>query len=179
MVADIARYTNMRIDMLAQKYKTKSATVAHTCPEEIKALMGILIQSGAKQDNRITVAEMWSKQHGSPLYRSAMNEKRFNFLLRSLRFDDHTTRNERMKTDKLASWRNTWECFLDNCQKNYVPGNAITVDEHMVGFRGRCPFCYYMPNKPTKYGIKINMACDVRNSYMLNGIADLAKHRRP
>ncbi|XP_068240972.1 piggyBac transposable element-derived protein 4-like [Palaemon carinicauda] len=36
-----------------------------------------------------------------------------------------------------------------------------------------------MPNKPTKYGIKINMACDARNSYMLNGIVDLAKHRRP
>ncbi|XP_068222229.1 piggyBac transposable element-derived protein 4-like [Palaemon carinicauda] len=107
-----------------------------------------------------------------------MNETRFNFLLRSLRFDDHTTWNARMKPDKLAPWRNTWECFLDNCQKN-VPGNAITVDEQMDGFRGRCPFRYYMRNKPTKYGIKINMACDARNSYMLNGIVDLAKHRRP
>ncbi|XP_068237307.1 uncharacterized protein [Palaemon carinicauda] len=179
MVADIVKYTNMKINMLAQIYKTKDVTFAHTCPEEIEALMGILIQSGGKQDNCITVAEMWSKQHRSPLYCSAMNEKRFNFLLRSLRFEDHTTRNERMKIDKLAPWRNTWECFLDNFQKKYVPGNAITVDEQMVGFRGRCPFRYYKRYKPPKYDIKMNMACGARNSFMLNGILDLAEHRRP
>ena len=37
----------------------------------------------------------------------------------------------------------------------YVPGPNLTIDEQLVTFWGRCPFCQYMPSQPGKYGIKI------------------------
>lgn len=82
IVADIVTYTNKRIDCIApiaSKYRNQAkAPVLHTSPEEIMALIGVLVQSGAKQDNRSTVMEMWITQHGAPLYLSAMNEKKIH-----------------------------------------------------------------------------------------------------
>ena len=44
----------------------------------------------------------------------------------------------------------------------------ISVDEGMVAFRVRLSFRQYMPAKPTKYGIKVWMAADSSNGYVLN-----------
>ena len=38
----------------------------------------------------------------------------------------------------------------------------------LVPFRGRCSFIQYIPNKPTKYGIKIFALCDARTFYTNN-----------
>ena len=38
----------------------------------------------------------------------------------------------------------------------------------MIGFKGRLKFRQYMPAKPTKYGIKVWMAADASNGYVLN-----------
>ncbi|XP_066970870.1 uncharacterized protein [Macrobrachium rosenbergii] len=181
MLADIVRFTNQRIDILATAFKAvpQRASVGHTCAEEIQALIGILVQSGAKRDNKITSQEMWSPQHGCPLYRAAMNEKRFCFLVRALRFDDETTREERNKEDKMAAFWDIWEKFNDHCRANYVPSKNITIDEQLLAFRERCIFKYYMRNKPSKCGLKIVMACDAKSSYMLNGVVDLGQNRKP
>lgn len=50
----------------------------------------------------------------------------------------------------------------------YNPGPAVTVDERLVAFRGRCRFKQYIPNKPAKYGIKLWTACDSKSSYAWN-----------
>lgn len=120
---------------------------------------------------------MFDAQHGPALYRAGMSESRFSLLLRALRFDEETTREERRRTDKMAPFRDMWEQFVSNCRKSYVPGSDITVDEQMLGFRGRCPFRFYMTKKPKKYGLKIIIACDAKENYMLNGVVDLGKHR--
>ncbi|KAK3886616.1 hypothetical protein Pcinc_009263 [Petrolisthes cinctipes] len=178
MVQSIVTHTNIRIDILAPKFRNQPhASVNHTCPEEIWALIGILIISGAKQDNKKTLADMFSIMHGPLIYRAGMSENRFKFLLRALRFDEHDTREERMSRDRLAPFRNIWEKFIKNCKEGYIPGSDITVDEQMLGFRGRCPFRYYMSKKPQKYGLKIIIACDAKEYYMLNGIVDLGKQR--
>lgn len=44
----------------------------------------------------------------------------------------------------------------------------MTVDEMLVGFRGRFRYKMYVPNKPSKYGIKIMCLCDARTHYLLN-----------
>ena len=50
------------------------------------------------------------------------------------------------------------------------------MDEQIIGFKGRCGFKMYVPNKPIKYGIKIMMACDARSKFMLNAIPYLGKY---
>lgn len=44
----------------------------------------------------------------------------------------------------------------------------MTVDEMLIGFRGRCVFRMYIKSKPRKYGLKIMCLCDAKRHYLLN-----------
>ena len=48
-----------------------------------------------------------------------MSRNRFVDILRYLRFDDPTTREERETTDKLAPLREITSIFVQNCQDPY------------------------------------------------------------
>ncbi|XP_068240209.1 piggyBac transposable element-derived protein 4-like [Palaemon carinicauda] len=118
---------------------------------------------------------MFSPKTGPPIYRAAMSEDRFCFLLSCLRFDDKDTRAQRQTTDKFAAIRVIWDIFIDNCGKMYVPSETVTVDEQLLAFHGNCPFCMYIPSKPAKYGIKLCLICDSKSKYMLRAIPYLGK----
>ena len=76
---------------------------------------------------------------GDPLYRTIMSERRFQFLLRCLRFDDLNTRSQRKHTDEFAPIRNIWNQFIEACKSYYEPGATQTVDEQLLSFRGVHP----------------------------------------
>lgn len=42
------------------------------------------------------------------------------------------------------------------------------IDEMLIAFRGKCKFRMYMPNKPAKYGLKIQAMTDARIGYFYN-----------
>ncbi|XP_066962208.1 piggyBac transposable element-derived protein 4-like [Macrobrachium rosenbergii] len=163
----IVKCTNQKIDVLAPRYSRQTATYAHTEPKEIRALLGILVISGEKNDGHIPTEEMWSLDVGCSLYRVAMSEARFKFLIRCLRFDDLETQEARKKDDKFAPVREVWGFFNRNCGRLYVPHENLTVDEQLLGFRGRCPFRMYIPIKPAKYGIKLVLINDSKTKYLL------------
>ena len=154
---------------------TQLQEVSHTCIEEIKALLGLLIFSGCRKDNHLHTQEMFNSLTGQPLYRAGMSERRFSFLIRCLRFDDRSTRDARRQLDRLAPIRSYWDSFIKNCTNSFNPGANLTVDEQLLAFRGRCSFRMYIPNKPAKYGLKIVMICDASTSYLLNAIPYLGK----
>ena len=54
--------------------------------------------------------------------------------------------------------------------KNFNPGPDCTVEESLLGFRGRCSFKQYITNKPSKYGIKIFVLADNQTSYSVKSI---------
>ena len=89
-----------------------------------------------------------------------MSQKRFLFLLYCLRFDNSTTREQRKNIDKLAPIRSVYERFDTACEDNDTPGIGCTVDESLLGFRERCAFKQFIPNKPSKYGIKVYVLAD-------------------
>lgn len=76
---------------------------------ELRALLGILIVFGIKEDNHVETAQMWSLFDGCPLYRSTMSNRRFCFFKRALHFDDSNTREQRLLMDKLAPIREVWD----------------------------------------------------------------------
>lgn len=51
----------------------------------------------------------------------------------------------------------------------------MTIDDHLIGFCGKCPFKMYIPSKPFKYGIKDIMICDNSTEYMINAVSYLGK----
>ena len=136
----------------------------------VKDIIGALIFSGLNQDNHKSNKLMWSPEFGPPVYRAAMSLSRFNFLLRAIRFDERSTREERVKQDKSAAIRKLWDEFIAQCVKSYISGPHIAVDEQLLAFRGRCAFRMYIANKPAKYGIKLVVACVVESKYMLNAM---------
>jgi len=90
------------------------------------------------------------------------------FLVYCLRFDDSTTRAQRRADDKLAPIRNIHDKFVVACEANYTPGTGYTVDESLHGFRGMCSFKQYIPNKPSKYGIKVYVLTDSKTFYLVS-----------
>lgn len=101
-------------------------------------------------------------------FRGTICRNRFAFLLNNFRFDSAATRSERIKTDRLAPIRSTFEQFVKNFQDAYIPYENLTLDEELVAFRGRCVFFQYIPSKPAKYSIKIYAFVDSKTYYTLN-----------
>ena len=71
-----------------------------------------------------------------------------------IRFDDRRNRLSSAVRDKSAPIRNVYDRWNNNL-KCMSLGKNVTVDEQLISFRGRCPFRYYIPLKPAKYGIKM------------------------
>lgn len=178
MVDKIVVNTNIEINNKRQKYTSNPnlSTVSETTPEEINALLGLLVMSAAMKDNHLSTEELFDPTFSGSRYVSVMSRNRFDFLLNCLRFDDKTTRPARRLVDKLAPIREIWDEFVESCRSNYVPGSYVTIDEQLLGFRGRCPFKMYIPSKPNKYGMKIVMLCDVTTKYMIDAMPYLGKN---
>lgn len=94
--------------------------------------------------------------------------KRFYLLLRALMFDDINTRTDRKMYDELAAIRMIFDGFVQRCQAVFTVRENWTIDEMLEGFRGRCSFRQYIPNKPNKYGIKIQALVDSRTFFTSN-----------
>ena len=140
---------------------------------EFKALIGFLIMTGVRHDGHLSLKMMFEKEFGALFYRSIFSHKRFEWLMRTIRFDN---RHERDRADKFAPIRVIWDLFINNCKRLYSPGACVTVDEMLAAFRGRVPFKMYIPSKPAKYGIKFFMVNDAASQYALNAIPYLGNY---
>ncbi|XP_016664280.1 piggyBac transposable element-derived protein 4-like, partial [Acyrthosiphon pisum] len=140
-----------------------------TNKKEIQAVFGALFLIAVKRANRTNLSELFtSNGTGLMILRANFSERRFRFLMRCIRFDDISTRTDRVKNDKLAPIRDLLNCFVINSQQSYSPGEFTTIDEMLVAFRGRCGFIQYMDKKPAKYGLKMYALCDARTFYTYN-----------
>ena len=68
--------------------------------------------------------------------------------------------------DKLFKIRPLANLLLASCQSNYVPKQAVTIDEVMIPLKGRLSFKQYMKDKPTKLGIKLFVLSDASYGYV-------------
>jgi hypothetical protein len=168
MIEDIVRHTNKKIASVRPNY-IRDRDAKDTDKIELLALFGLLYLAGRHRASRMNLRDFWSTDGtGSEVFRTTMAYKRAQFLLQTIRFDDIETRVNRRATDKLAGIRSVFEHFVENCKANYIASENVTIDETLVGFRGRAPFRQYIPSKPSKYGIKIFALCDAETFYTLN-----------
>lgn len=175
IVDEILKWTNLEIEMKRQNYESISSTQKNTSKEEIRALLGIMVLTAALKDNHLTLDELFNSEYCGTRYVSCMSKDRCEFLLLCLRFDDRAVRLQRQKNDPFTPIRDIWEMLIVQCRQNYVPGTNVTVDEQLLAFRGRCKFRMYIPNKPAKYGVKLEMMCDSGTRYMVDCIPYLGK----
>lgn len=171
----VCQWTNKRIEIEASRYTKKTATHRSVEREELLVFIGVLIFSGCQKDGHMSTCDMWSADIGVPLYRAAMSQARFEFILNCLRFDDPQTRETRRETDKFAPCRELFDNIMEKCQRHYTPCEHLCIDEQLLAFRGRCPFRMYIPSKPAKYGMKMILINDCKTKYLLGCMPYLGK----
>ena len=82
------------------------------------------------------VLRKWKRKHSKYLeerwhwkanLHSSYESKSFLFLLYCLCFNNSTTRDQRLETDKLAPISKIYNQFILACEANYSPGDGCTV----------------------------------------------------
>ncbi|GFY42352.1 DDE_Tnp_1_7 domain-containing protein [Trichonephila inaurata madagascariensis] len=170
MIDEIVKHTNVKLTEMRRKIQfDDSPAYKNTENDELNALLGlILLCCIFKSLNESLHSLFYTSIIGRPIFRAIMTEKRCSVLLRALRFDDSQTRKTREEIDKAACISNIFNLFIENCKRNYSLGAYATIDETLVPFRGRVKFRVCMPNKPSKYGIKVMCLTDAHNAYLYN-----------
>jgi len=82
-----------------------------------------------------------------------MSRNRFQLIQRYLHFNDNNAAGT--NEYRLYKIRTILDIVVNNFRTNYIPGREISLDEGMLGWRGRLPFRVYNPDKITKYGILV------------------------
>ena len=162
--------TNKKLLQYLEAFPDKNIGNKHLATfslNELYGLFGLLILNGVFRANKEPLNEIYSEDPNKsrPIFKASMPRERLKYLLRFLRFDDFSTRIERIKIDKLAPIRYVFEKIRCSLFDAYDPGKYLTLDEHLCRYRGRCPFRQYIPSKPDKYGIKIWIIADARTYY--------------
>ena len=113
---------------------------------------------------------------GEIFFQATMSLKRFLYIEACLRFDDPSTRLAR--GTPLAPIFDIYEQFVGNCSKLYSPSDIVTIDEMLIGFRGRYDFCMYIPTKSNKYSIKMQLLADTRTFYLRDALIYCGKETK-
>ena len=77
------------------------------------------------------------------------------------------------------------DLLIPNFQASYNPSRDVSVDETMIGFRGRFSAKQYLLNKPTKYGVKAFTIADSSHAWLhsehpaVHGQRHPGKHKPP
>ena len=155
----VCKWTNAEGEVVYNReWKTVKA-------EEFKKFIGVTILIGVCKSRSENITQPWSKHDGRPIFNHIMSRRRYQQILRVLRFDDAKERRRNRYLDKLQPIKEvfeTWESYLRDA---YISGPCMKVDEQLLCFRGRCPFRQYIPSKPGKYVIKIWTICDSKTFY--------------
>ena len=113
---------------------------------------------------------LWNKTYGPKIFGETMSRSDYKKIHRFIRFDNRSTRSERIKSDKFTHIREIFDLFVENCRGAYIPTNSLTIDEQLLPMKNRCPFIVFMPNKPDKFGMKFWILAEVKLKYIVNVI---------
>ena len=73
--------------------------------QEVEAGLAIMIRAGLDRDNFTNLHRLWNPIDSRPFYRVTMALNRFQFLLRSIHFDNYCNRPARQINYRLAAIR--------------------------------------------------------------------------
>lgn len=125
--------------------------------KEFKAFLGIVIIMGFHVLPAIRLYWSTNINFFVPRIANVMTLKRFLQILRYLHLNDNSKMPKKgeEKFDKLYKVRPLLH-FLNSVYKNtFYPSRNLSIDESMIGFKGRSSLKQYMPLKPIKRGFKV------------------------
>ena len=160
----IVEQTNLYVrQKRAASYKWEDLTVP-----ELKAFFGIIIYMGIVK--KPATRDYWAQgliEGELPIVTETFPRNRFLAILWNLHFNDNASAEPRGSPgyDKLHKIRPIISRLQQKFLSLYNPHRENSVDEAMVGFKGRSSLKQYVPKKPTKRGFKVWCRCDSKNGY--------------
>ena len=98
----IVEYTNLEIQHIKGTYSWEW-NANPTNIVDLKAPIGLLFLAGLLRSSHVNTANLWATDGtGAEIFPCVLLEQRFKFLLRCLRFDNKSDREEGKKIDHLA-----------------------------------------------------------------------------
>ena len=168
MQCNLRRYVAERLTLLeAQGKLTRGSRFRKWRPltlEEMNGFLAIILNMGVIKVPEIEDYWKTSWESQNPFFSHVMARDRFELIFWMVHVS-HTEGSAPRRIDKV---RMLLDKLLEQFQHSYYPSCHLAVDETMVGFRGRYGPRQYMPNKPTKWGIKCFTLADSENGYVLN-----------
>ena len=136
-----------------------------TTTEEMEGFFDVIINMGLIQLPELEAywSSSWTSQ--LPFFGRVFARNRFEQLFWMLHVSKDDPEHPGKRINKV---KDTLDLLITNFQTSFKPARNVSVDETMVGFRGRFAAKQYMPAKPTKYGIKAFTVADSTHGYVLN-----------
>ena len=160
----IVEQTNLYVrQKCTASYKWEDLTVP-----ELKAFIGVWIFMGIIR--KPATRDYWAQgaiEGDFPIVTDTFPRNRFLAILWNLHFNDNALAVPRGSPgyDKLHKVRPVITTLTQTFLSSYNPHRENSIDEAMVGFKGRSSLKQYVPKKPTKRGIKVWCRSDSKNGY--------------
>ena len=137
---------------------------------ELKKFLALIIIMGLISYPSIEDYWVTSWPFATPTFSSILKRDRFSLLMRFLHLNDSSKYIPKGEPgyDALYKLRPFADPLIANFRAAYTLGCEVSVDEAMIGFKGRLWFVQYMPNKPTKWGMKAFVLADSATGYTYN-----------
>ena len=99
-----------------------------------------------------------------------MTRDRFSLIMKFLHLNDNKRyiKKGNKGYNPIFKIRPLYEYLIRNFKLAYNLGREISIDESMIGFKGRLSFIQYIPKKPTKWGMKAFVLADSNTGYTYN-----------
>ena len=136
-------------------------------PELMKFIASIIIMGIVRYPK---IEDHWAQQWPySSTVGKIMTRDRFSLILKFFHLNDSEKYIKKGEPghDSLYKIRLLLDPLLQNFKKNYIQNRELSLDEAMVGFKGRIWFLTYMPKKPTKWGMKAFSLADAITGYRI------------
>ena len=143
----------------------------HACSEEwkpvtvneMKKFLGLIFVTGIVRKPKLEL--YWSMRgiFQTPIFPQTMPRNIFQFIQRYLHFYDNNAAGT--NEDCLYKIHTILDIVVNNFRTNYVSDTEISLDEGMLGWRGRLRFRVYNPRKITSmaywYGWFVKVQLDI------------------
>ena len=135
---------------------------------EIKAFLGVVINMGLIK--KASIKLYWDISHpcaSTPWFVTHFNRDRFQLFLKFIHFTDISIPNQQ-QLNKTYKVQYLVEHFNKKFLYFYIPQKDISIDESMIGYKGKTPHLrQYMPNnRHSRFGIKLWCVSDSTNGYL-------------
>lgn len=133
---------------------------------DIAHYLGLTILMGVLPAARQWMYWAVGKPYYVPIFTATMPYRRYKQIARYF----HFCNNEALidPSDRLAKVRTVMEYLVEKFKAYYLPNKELSLDEGVLGWRGRLIFKVYNPDKPDKYGIKLYILCEAKSGYVFN-----------